>query len=185
MAGGLWQFGLKEYQRTRIVAFINPAADIRGSGYNSYQAMVAVGSGEVTGKGIGYGTQSELRFLPEFETDFIFAAFSEEWGFIGVLLVFLLYGLLFIQLIVIAARSATNFEAFFTLGVLMLFFAHFALHTGINLGLLPVTGTTIPFMSYGGSHILMEFALLGIVASLSSNAKTVSHATYRQEIEMA
>lgn len=184
VAGTLWTFGLRDYQRARIVAFINPAADIRGSGYNSYQAMVAVGSGEFFGKGIGYGTQSELRFLPEYETDFIFAAFAEEWGFVGIVLALTLYGLLFAQLLIMALRAATNFDAFFILGVLVLFATHLFLHVGINLGLLPVTGTTTPFMSYGGSHILMEFALLGIVASLGRHARTASSTSLKQEYIM-
>lgn len=169
----LWFVGLHDYQRERIVAFLNPAADIRGSGYNAYQAVVAVGSGELFGKGIGYGTQSKLRFLPEYETDFIFAAFAEEWGFVGVVLVLCLFGLLLFQLLLFARKAATNFDAFFTIGVAILITSHVFIHAGINLGLLPVTGTTIPFMSYGGSHLLMEFSLLGIVASLSRDARSV------------
>lgn len=172
-AAGLWVFALRDYQRDRIVSFLNPAADIHGTGYNAYQATVAVGSGEITGKGIGYGTQSKLRFLPEYETDFIFAAYAEEWGFIGVSLVLVLYGLLLARLLAIARRSATNFDALFTIGVALLFLSHIFIHAGINLGLLPVTGTTIPFMSYGGSHLIVEFAALGIVASLARNARSV------------
>lgn len=170
-AAGLWFFGLHDYQRTRIIAFVNPAADIRGAGYNAYQAVVAVGSGELMGKGIGYGTQSKLRFLPEYETDFIFAAFAEEWGFVGVTLVLVLYGLLLARLLSIARRAATNFDAFFTIGVAIVFASHIFIHAGINLGVLPVTGTTIPFMSYGGSHLLMEFVVLGIVASLARHGR--------------
>jgi rod shape determining protein RodA len=173
LAAGLWSFGLKEHQRQRIMTFINPAADIRGAGYNAYQATVASGSGELWGKGIGYGTQSKLRFLPEYQTDFIFAAFAEEWGFAGVVLLLLLYGFLLFQLLSIARRSATNFDAFFTIGVLILFLAHTGFHAGINLGLLPVTGTTIPFMSSGGSHVVMEFAALGIIASLAQQGRSV------------
>jgi len=172
-AAGLWSFGLKPYQRTRVLSFLNPAADIRGSGYNAYQAMIASGSGELWGKGIGYGTQSKLRFLPEYQTDFIFAAFAEEWGFVGVVLLFLLYGFLLFQLLSIARRSATNFDALFTIGVLIMFLAHIGFHTGINLGIFPVTGTTIPFMSSGGSHIVMEFAALGIIASLAQQGRSV------------
>lgn len=172
-AAGLWTFGLKPYQRVRVMSFINPAADIRGSGYNAYQAMIASGSGELWGKGIGYGTQSKLRFLPEYQTDFIFAAFAEEWGFAGVVLIFLLYGFLLFQLLSIARRSATNFDALFTIGVLILFLAHVGFHTGINLGLFPVTGTTTPFMSSGGSHLVMEFAALGIIASLAQQGRSV------------
>jgi rod shape determining protein RodA len=179
----LWFFGLHDYQRTRIVAFLNPAADIRGAGYNAYQAVVATGSGQWFGKGIGYGTQSKLRFLPEYETDFIFAAFAEEWGFIGVLLVLILYGLLLANLITIARRSATNFDAFFTIGVALLFLAHVVIHAGINLGVLPVTGTTIPFMSYGGSHVVMEFAALGVVASLARHGRSAPREMAGQEYE--
>lgn len=173
-ATGLWFGGLHEYQRTRIVAFLNPAADIHGSGYNAYQATIAVGSGEWLGKGIGYGTQSKLRFLPEYDTDFIFAAFAEEWGFVGVCLLLLLYGLLLARLVDIAKHSATNFDTFFTLGTALLFSAHLFIHAGINLGLLPVTGTTIPFMSSGGSHLLMEFTALGIVSSLARHGRSVA-----------
>ncbi|MEJ0053587.1 MAG: FtsW/RodA/SpoVE family cell cycle protein [bacterium] len=180
-AAGFWSLGLHDYQRTRIVAFLNPAADIRGAGYNAYQATVAVGSGEWLGKGIGYGTQSKLRFLPEYETDFVFAAFAEEWGFVGVLLLLLLYGLLLARLIDIAKRAATNFDAFFTLGVALVLMAHLFIHAGINLGLLPVTGTTIPFMSSGGSHLLMEFAALGIVSSLARHGRSVSRSLAGQE----
>lgn len=182
-AAGLWSFGLHDYQRARIMNFVNPAADIHGSGYNAYQATVAAGSGEVWGKGIGYGTQSKLRFLPEYETDFIFAAFAEEWGFAGVILVLALYGLLFLQLVHIARRSATNFDALFTVGVLILLLAHVTIHAGINLGLLPVTGTTIPFMSSGGSHLVMEFAALGIVASLAREGRSVPRDQAAQEYE--
>lgn len=171
VASILWFEGLKPYQRTRIISFVNPAADIHGAGYNAYQAKIAVGSGEIFGKGIGYGTQSKLRFLPEYQTDFIFAAFAEEWGFIGVALLLSMYALLFARLAQIARASATNFDAFFSLGVLILFASHVAIHAGISLGLLPVTGTTIPFMSSGGSHLVLEFAVLGIITSLARHGR--------------
>jgi rod shape determining protein RodA len=183
VAAGLWFGGLHAYQRARIMAFVNPAADIHGSGYNAYQAVVAAGSGQVWGKGIGYGTQSKLRFLPEYETDFIFAAFAEEWGFIGVVLVLALYGLLLFQLVLIARRMSTNFDALFALGVAIWFLASITVHVGINLGLLPVTGTTIPFMSSGGSHILIEFAALGIVTSLAQHARSVPREAQLLEFE--
>ena len=177
----LWFFGLHDYQRARIVTFVNPAADIHGRGYNAYQATVAAGSGEILGKGIGYGTQSKLQFLPEYETDFIFAAFAEEWGFIGIVLVLLLYALILARLVAIAKRSATNFDSFFTIGVLIMLASHIFIHAGINLGLLPVTGTTIPFMSYGGSHLLMEFAGLGIVTSLAREGRSAPKQILNQE----
>jgi rod shape determining protein RodA len=183
LAAGLWSFGLHDYQRARIMAFVNPASDIRGSGYNAYQATIAAGSGELWGKGIGYGTQSKLRFLPEYQTDFIFAAFAEEWGFVGVVLLLSLYGLLLMNLFFISRRAATNFDALFIIGVGLVFLAHLAIHAGINLGLLPVTGTTIPFMSSGGSHVIMEFAALGIVASLSQHARSVPRDSAGAEYE--
>jgi len=182
-ASGLWFFGLHDYQRDRIMSFVNPAADIQGSGYNAYQATVAAGSGQLFGKGIGYGTQSKLRFLPEYETDFIFAAFAEEWGFVGLLLLFTLYGLLIYQLLKASRLAATNFDALFAIGVALMIGAHVAIHAGINLGLLPVTGTTIPFMSSGGSHLLVEFIALGIVASLSQQGRSVPRDASQQEYE--
>ena len=171
VASALWFEGLKPYQRARIISFVNPAGDIHGSGYNAYQAKIAVGSGEVFGKGVGYGTQSKLRFLPEYQTDFIFAAFAEEWGFLGIMLLFSVYALLFARLAQIARAAATNFDAFFTLGALILLASHLTIHTSISLGLLPVTGTTIPFMSSGGSHLVLEFALLGIITSLARHGR--------------
>ena len=177
VGSALWFEGLKPYQRTRIISFVNPASDIHGAGYNAYQAKIAVGSGEMFGKGIGYGTQSKLRFLPEYQTDFIFAAYAEEWGFVGVTLLLAVYALLFARISQIARAAATNFDAFFTLGVLILFAAHVAIHTGISLGLLPVTGTTIPFMSSGGSHLVLEFALLGIVTSLARHGRGAARTT--------
>ncbi len=183
VATGLWFGGLKPYQRNRIISFINPAANRQGVGYNAYQSMIAVGSGELFGKGIGYGTQSKLRFLPQYQTDFIMAAYAEEWGFFGVFLVLALYALLLSRLFLIARNSSTNFDAFFTLGIAVLFLAHITIHTGINIGLLPVTGTTIPFMSYGGSHLVMEFAALGVVTALARHGRSVPRALAEREYE--
>ena len=174
VASLFWFEGLKPYQRARIVSFINPASDIQGAGYNAYQAKIAVGSGELFGKSIGYGTQSKLRFLPEYQTDFIFAAFAEEWGFIGVVLLLSIYTLLLARLPQNARAAATNFDAFFKLCVPILFASHVGIHVSINLGLLPVTGTTIPFMSSGGSHLVLEFASLGIVTSLARYGRGAS-----------
>jgi len=171
---GMWSFVLQDYQRQRITTFLYPLADIRGAGYNAYQATIAVGSGQVIGKSIGYGTQSKLEFLPEYQTDFIFAAFAEEWGFIGVLLLFGLFGIMFVRILTHAVRGASNFETLFTSGVAILFLSHFIVHVGMNIGLLPVTGTTIPFMSYGGSHMLTEFLELGMIVGMSRYARSVS-----------
>lgn len=174
LAGGLWSFVLEPYQKARIVTFIHPLADIQGSGYNAYQSTVAVGSGEATGKGIGFGTQSKLKFLPEYQTDFIFAAYAEEWGFVGVLLLLGLFAVLILRTLSIASHGADNFAVLFGVGVSIMFLAHFIVHIGMNMGLLPVTGTTIPFMSYGGSHLITEFAALGILMGLRRRSRTVS-----------
>src|SRR3989344_2488108 len=102
---GLWQYGLQPYQKQRVMTFLHPLTDVRGSGYNAYQSTIAVGSGEIFGKGIGYGTQSKLKFLPEYQTAFIFAAYAEEWGFVGELLMFGLYGIVFWRIIHISRRG--------------------------------------------------------------------------------
>ena len=165
--GLLWQFVFFDYQKERIVTFLDPLADIQGAGYNAYQSTVAIGSGGLLGKGIGYGTQSKLLFLPEYETDFIFAAFAEEWGLIGVILLFLLFAAVVWRLLYHANQGATNFERLFASGVAILFVSHFFIHVGINIGFLPVTGTTIPFLSYGGSHLITEFVAIGMVMGMS------------------
>ena len=171
--GGLWFFVFKSYQKDRIVDFIHPLTNIRGSGYNAYQSMIAVGSGEVLGKGIGYGTQSRLEYLPEYQTDFIFASFSEEWGFVGVILLFTLYGIIFWRMLRISLRGGSNFEILFGIGLSILFLVHTIIHIGTNIGLLPVTGNTLPFMSYGGSHLLAEFLGLGILMGMRRSSRTV------------
>ncbi len=162
----LWNFVFLDYQKERIKTFLNPASDIQGSGYNAYQSIVAVGSGQLLGKGVGFGTQSKLLFLPEYETDFIFAAFAEEWGLFGVTLLFLLFFILLFRILKIATESSTNFERLFAAGVCIFFIAHFFIHVGINIGLLPVTGTTIPLLSYGGSHLLTEFIAIGMIMGM-------------------
>ena len=170
--GGMWSFAFQDYQKQRIMTFLDPLSDIQGAGYNAYQSTVAVGSGQVWGKGIGYGTQSKLQFLPEYETDFIFAAFAEEWGMVGVLLLFGLFGVAIGRLLYHAVKAATNFERLFATGVAILFVSHFFVHIGMNIGLLPVTGTTVPFLSYGGTHLMTEFLGVGIVMAMSRYAKT-------------
>ncbi|MDZ7726233.1 MAG: rod shape-determining protein RodA [Candidatus Campbellbacteria bacterium] len=163
---GLWTFVLDDFQKERVESFLHPYADISGDGYNAYQSAIAVGSGELTGKGIGYGTQSRLQFLPEYESDFIFAAFTEEWGYIGALILFFFFGVVIWRIFVNAKEGATNFETFFAVGLATMFIAHFTVHVGTNIGMLPVTGLTMPFMSYGGSHLLTEFLGLGILMSM-------------------
>ena len=170
--GTLWNFGFADYQKDRILTFLDPLSDIQGAGYNAYQSTVAIGSGEVWGKGIGYGTQSKLKFLPEYETDFIFAAFAEEWGLMGVVVLFSLFGVVIWRLLVHAIYAATNFERLFTTGVAILFVSHFFVHIGMNIGLLPVTGTTVPFLSYGGTHLVTEFVGIGMVLAMRRYAGT-------------
>ena len=164
--GGLWIFAFEDYQKQRIMTFVNPLTDIQGAGYNAYQSTIAVGSGELFGKGVGYGTQSRLRFLPEYQTDFIFAAFAEEWGFIGVILLFVMFGIVIWRILANAMLGATNFEIFFGMGVAVFFMAQFIVHVGMNIGLMPVTGLPLPFVSYGGSHLITEFTALGILMGM-------------------
>ncbi len=164
--GMLWMFVFKPYQKDRVINFIHPYTDIRGSGYNVYQAGIAVGSGQILGKGIGFGTQSRLQFLPEYETDFIFAAFAEEWGLIGSALLLVLYGLLLWRILHISMYGGSNFEILFGVGVSLYFMSHIMVNIGMNLGIMPVTGIPLPFMSYGGSHLVTEFLALGILSSM-------------------
>lgn len=180
-AAGLWFFAFEDYQKQRIMTFLHPYTDIQGTGYNAYQSMIAVGSGQAFGKGVGYGTQSRLQFLPEYETDFIFAAFAEEWGFVGVLLLFILFAIVFWRILDNAMHGASNFEMLFGTGIAVLFMSHFVIHIGMNVGLLPVTGTTIPFLSYGGSHLLTEFAGLGMLMGMRAYNRTLHREDMQRE----
>jgi len=179
----LWFFGFAEYQKERILTFLDPLADIRGAGYNAYQSTIAVGSGGLFGKGIGNGSQSKLEFLPEYETDFIFAAIAEEWGLAGVGIVIVLFGTLFWRLVVHARYGASNFETLICVGIILWFLAHTALHIGMNVGLLPVTGTIIPFLSYGGSHLVTEFAAIGLVLAMARYERPVRHEDLTRLVE--
>ena len=164
--GVLWGFVLQDYQKSRIVNFIHPLADIQGTGYSAYQSTIAVGSGLITGKGVGYGTQSKLNFLPEYQTDFIFAAYAEEWGFLGVIFLFSFFGVLLWRIIRVAYYGATNFEILFGCGIAIMFVSHFLVNVGMNIGIMPVTGITFPFMSYGGTNLLTSFIGLGILMGM-------------------
>ncbi len=179
--GGMWQFAFQEYQKERIMTFLDPLADIQGAGYNAYQSTVAVGSGELFGKGIGYGTQSKLLFLPEYETDFIFAAFAEEWGLLGVFLLFCGFGIVVWRLLMHAVLGASNFETLFATGVVILLTSHFFVHIGMNIGLLPVTGTTVPFLSYGGSHLVTEYVAIGMVFAMRRYARINKRASLNED----
>jgi rod shape determining protein RodA len=163
---GLWFGAFKQYQKDRIYSFINPLADIHKTGYNVFQSTIAVGSGQLVGKGLGFGTQSRLKFLPVPQSDFIFAAFAEEWGFVGCALILILYCLVIWRILRSASLGASNFEILFGMGMAIYFMSHILVNVGMNIGIMPVTGIPLPFMSYGGSHLLTEFAGLGILMSM-------------------
>lgn len=177
----LWFFVFEPYQKARIVNFVNPMSDIRGSGYNVYQSTIAVGSGQLLGKGVGFGTQSRLKFLPEYETDFIFAAFVEEWGFVGAVTLLFLYGLIIWRILRIAMLGATNFEILFGVGFSIYLMSHIIINIGMNIGIMPVTGITLPFMSYGGSHLLAEFTGLGILMGMNKYRRVAHRDDMRNE----
>lgn len=177
----LWAFVFKSYQKERIINFVNPAYDLQGSGYNAYQSRIAVGSGGLFGKGVGFGTQSRLQYLPEYQTDFVFAAFTEEWGFIGAIIIIFLYGVLITRILQTAFTGATNYETLIATGIAVFFLAHILINIGMNVGLMPVTGITLPFMSYGGSHLVVEFIALGILASMRRYARVVHRDDLKRE----
>ncbi len=167
----LWNFVFVPYQKDRIMTFITPLSDIRGAGYNAYQSTIAVGSGKLFGKGIGNGTQSRLNFLPEHKTDFIFASFSEEWGFVGSSLVVFIWGLLLWRIYIISRFANSNFDSLFAIGSSLFFGFHAMVNIGMNVGLVPVTGITLPFMSFGGSHLIIEGIIVGILLRISRDIK--------------
>ncbi|MFZ1720317.1 MAG: rod shape-determining protein RodA [Candidatus Moraniibacteriota bacterium] len=165
LVSGSWFF-LADYQRARIESFMHPELDPKGSGYNVLQAMVAVGSGGVFGKGIGHGTQSQSNFLPEKHTDFIFASINEELGMAGAFLTLFLYGVIFYRLRTIGIQASDNFGYLITVGVYAIVLVQVSINIGMNVGLLPVTGIPLPFMSYGGSSVLSLFIGIGIVQNV-------------------
>lgn len=166
IAVGGWSTILKPYQKERMISFINPYKDPKGTGYNIIQSLNAVGSGGFWGKGVGQGPQSHLLFLPEAETDFIFAAFAEEWGFIGSLLLLTLFLFLLLRILRIGKQADNNFAKLFILGFTTLIFSQLLVHIGVNTGLLPITGITLPFVSYGGSSLVTLMVGMGIVQSI-------------------
>jgi rod shape determining protein RodA len=177
----LWSFVFHPYQKSRIMTFLDPLSDVRGVGYNAYQSTIAVGSGQIVGKGVGYGTQSRLKYLPEYETDFIFAAFAEEWGLLGAVTILILYMLVIWRILRLSMYAATNFEMLFGMGFAILIMAHAIVNIGMNIGLMPVTGITLPFMSYGGSNLLMLFAGLGILMGMNKYSRRIHRDDMNQE----
>ncbi len=168
-----WSYLLAPYQKERLLTFVDPGRDPLGSGYNTIQATIAIGSGGAFGRGLGFGSQSQLRFLPETQTDFIFSVIGEELGFAGVIVVMSLYGLLFYRLLSIARSTKDDFVALTASGAAILFFSQFFINIGANVGLLPVTGVTMPFVSYGGSSLVANMLLIGVVESLNRRTKSV------------
>ena len=161
----LWFYAVEPYQRLRVYSFINPYLDPRGAGYQTIQTTIAVGAGGLWGRGIGFGSQSRLEFLPEHQTDFIFAAFAEEWGFVGALLLFFFFSVIVWRVARIGSRAGGNFERLYSVGLNTLLVTQFFIHVGMNVGVLPITGLPMPFMSYGGSFLITIFAALGILMS--------------------
>jgi len=162
-----WNNVIKDYQKERINTFINPEEDPLGAGYQVNQSIIATGSGHFWGRGFGRGTQSNLNFLPERHTDFIFASYAEEFGFVGtVFLVFMYIGLL-IRIVYIGIRSEDNFAFLICIGVATMIFVQFAINVGMNIGLMPVTGITLPLMSYGGSSLLTTIMGIALVQSVA------------------
>ncbi len=176
LAGGLvtiviaWLFILHPYQKARITSFISPD-DTQGAGYNARQSLIAVGSGQITGRGLGQGIQSHLRFLPERQTDFVFASFAEEFGFIGSILVVSLYTVLVTVTLRTAQKANSLQEQLFCYVTALMTTLQTGVNIGMNIGLLPITGITLPFMSYGGSSILTLLGMFGIVQNIRLNQK--------------
>ncbi len=161
-----WYGLLKPYQKDRVLTFLNPSRDPLGAGYNALQAKVAIGSSGFLGKGLGQGTQTQLRLLPEARTDFIFAAYTEEFGLLGAFFLFSAFGVLFWRLSYVAERAINNFSRIFTLSFLLKLYIEMTINIGGNLGLLPITGIALPFVSYGGSNLVVNCIALGIVQSI-------------------
>ncbi|MDD3607412.1 MAG: rod shape-determining protein RodA [Candidatus Moranbacteria bacterium] len=161
-----WKFILKDYQKTRIENFLNPQNDPLGAGYNVIQSTVAVGSGGLKGKGMGQGSQSQLNFLPEKHNDFIFAAIAEENGFIGTSMIIMAFIFLFFRLHFIALNSKDLFGQLIINGLMIMFFFHILINIGMNIGLMPVAGLSLPFLSYGGSFLVVSMSGLGLAQSI-------------------
>ncbi len=161
-----WFVVLHDFQKARVMTFVNPSLDPLGRGYNVKQSIIAVGAGQLLGKGLGFGSQSQLKFIPESQTDFIFAVIAEELGFIGVALILAFFSLLLYRLYRIAARAPDDFGLFLVLLCAGLIFIHLFINIGMCVGLLPVTGIPLPFISYGGSFLLTVMILMGIILNV-------------------
>lgn len=166
-----WFFFLKDYQKERILNFANPERDPLGTGYNVTQSMIAIGAGQIFGRGLGRGSQSQLHFIPEAQTDFIISVIGEELGFFGLMVILLLYALIIYRLVRIASRARDDFSAYTVLGIACLFFLQLIINLGGAIGLLPVTGVTLPFLSYGGSSLIINLLLIGVAESIARSTE--------------
>jgi len=162
---------LSEHQQTRIRSFINPWADPLGAGYNAIQAKVAVGSGGLLGKGFLAGNQTQLQFIPEQWTDFIFCVIGEEFGFIGSIIVLILFMYLFLRIFKLASSAKDEFLSLTIIGILSVYFIHLLINIGMVIGIMPVIGIPLPFMSYGGSSLVVNLIMLGVVANVYRTRK--------------
>lgn len=169
--GAGWQWVFLDYQKDRLVTFLDPTQDPLGSGYNVVQSMVAIGSGQVLGRGLGHGPQSQLKFLPERHTDFILASIGEELGFLGVVLVLALYTTVMARIIKIAKTTQDSFGRLIAVGTFFTLLISLTVSAGMNMGILPVTGIPLPLVSFGGSNLVSTFALLGITQSVRVYSK--------------
>lgn len=168
---GSWTLFFKDYQKQRIITFFAPASDPLNRGYNVTQAIIAVGAGRMTGRGIGFGSQSQLKFLPEAQNDFIFAVISEELGFLGAFLIILFFSVFFYRCLTHLSKINNDFGVFFILGAVGLIFIEMFINIGMNIGILPVVGISLPFVSYGGSAVLTSLILVGIIESIIIRSK--------------
>lgn len=158
-------FFLKDYQKNRIESFLSPTSDPLGIGYNVIQSTIAVGSGGFLGRGLGRGTQSRLQFLPEYRTDFVFASIAEEMGFLACTLILVLYGMIILRILHVVYYGRSRFYSVLLMGVLGMLFFQMVVNIGMNIGIMPVTGITLPLLSYGGSSMIVTLVCLGFVAS--------------------
>jgi rod shape determining protein RodA len=174
LVGGVLASGqLEDYQLQRVATFLNPSSDPLATGYNVAQAKIAIGAGGFFGRGLGAGSQSQLRFLPESQTDFVFAVIAEELGFVGVMVVLGAFVLLFVRILGTVRVSRDAFAAYLLIGICATFFVQTFIHVGVNLAIMPATGVTLPFVSYGGSSLIIMLAMLGVAESVASRITPV------------
>ena len=169
-----WTFLFADYQRDRILTFLHPSLDPLGRGYNVTQAIIAIGSGGLGGRGLGFGSQSQLKFLPESQTDFIFAVIAEELGLVGVLCVLGTFFFLLFRFLRLARRTKDELAAFLVIGCGAAFFLQAFVNIGMNMGLLPVTGIGLPLVSYGGSSLMLFLGMLGVANSIARQTPSSS-----------